>query len=46
MVAGYSGYIGLDLDTRVAVVLLSNKFDWDDRVGHNLLLRISRTLRP
>jgi CubicO group peptidase (beta-lactamase class C family) len=41
MVAGYCGYIGLNRDARVAVVVLSNKFSWDDRVGHNLLLRLS-----
>jgi len=41
MVSGYSSYIGLNREARVAVVLLSNKFNWDDRVGHNLLLRLS-----
>jgi CubicO group peptidase (beta-lactamase class C family) len=41
MVSGYRGYIGLSRDARVAVVVLSNKFNWDDRVGHNLLLRLS-----
>ena len=41
MVAGYCGYIGLNRDARVAVVVLSNKFSWDDRIGHNLLLRLS-----
>jgi CubicO group peptidase (beta-lactamase class C family) len=41
MVAGYCAYIGLDLDTHVAVVVLSNKFSWDEKVGHNLLLRVA-----
>jgi CubicO group peptidase (beta-lactamase class C family) len=41
MVAGYHAYIGLDLDARVAVVVLSNKFTWDEKVGHNLLLRVA-----
>jgi CubicO group peptidase (beta-lactamase class C family) len=41
MISGYCGYIGMDLDARVAVVVLSNKFNWDDKVGHNLLLRLS-----
>ncbi len=41
MVAGYCGYLGMDLETRVAVVLLSNRFSWDDYVGHNLLLRLA-----
>jgi CubicO group peptidase (beta-lactamase class C family) len=43
MVAGYCSYIGLNRDARVAVVVLRNKFNWDDRVGHNLLLRLSGT---
>jgi CubicO group peptidase (beta-lactamase class C family) len=41
VLSGYCGYIGLDTDTRVAVVVLSNKFSWDDKIGMNLLLRIS-----
>ena len=41
MLAGYCAFLGLDLDQRVAVVVLSNKFSWDEKVGMNLLLRIS-----
>jgi CubicO group peptidase (beta-lactamase class C family) len=41
MVAGYCAYIGLDLDARAAVVVLSNKFSWDEKVGQNLLLRLA-----
>jgi CubicO group peptidase (beta-lactamase class C family) len=41
VLAGYCGYLGLNLDKDVAVVVLSNKFNWDDNVGHNLLLRLS-----
>jgi CubicO group peptidase (beta-lactamase class C family) len=41
VLSGYSGYLGLDLDTQVAVVVLANKFNWDEKVGMNLLLRIS-----
>jgi CubicO group peptidase (beta-lactamase class C family) len=41
MAAGYHAYIGLDLDARVAVVVLANKFSWDEKVGHNLLLRMA-----
>jgi hypothetical protein len=39
--AGYFAYIGLDLDAHVAAVVLSNKFSWHEKVGMNLLLRIS-----
>jgi CubicO group peptidase (beta-lactamase class C family) len=41
VLSGYCAFIGLDLDTRVAVIVLSNKFNWDEKVGMNLLLRIS-----
>ena len=41
MASGYRAYVGLDLDARVAVVVLSNKFSWDEKVGHNLLLRLA-----
>jgi CubicO group peptidase (beta-lactamase class C family) len=46
MVSGYHSYIGLNRDARVAVVVLSNKFSWDDRIGHNLLLRLSGAYAP
>ena len=41
VMSGYHSFIGLDLDTRVAVVMLANKFDWNEKVGLNLLLRVS-----
>jgi CubicO group peptidase (beta-lactamase class C family) len=41
MLSGYCGYIGIGLESRVAVVILSNRFDWDERVGHNLILRLA-----
>jgi CubicO group peptidase (beta-lactamase class C family) len=43
MVSGYCAYIGLDLNAHVAVVVLSNKFSWDEKVGQNLLLRLAET---
>jgi CubicO group peptidase (beta-lactamase class C family) len=41
VMSGYCAYIGLDLDAHVAVVVLANKFNWDEKVGMNLLLRIA-----
>jgi CubicO group peptidase (beta-lactamase class C family) len=41
MVSGYCSFIGMDLERQVAVVVLANKFNWDDDVGLRLLLRIS-----
>ena len=45
MVSGYRAYIGMDLDAHVAVVVLKNQFDWDDKIAHNLLLRLSGAYR-
>lgn len=45
MVSGYCAYIGLEPESRVAVVVLSSRFDWDERVGQNLLLRLSEAWR-
>jgi hypothetical protein len=44
MVSGYNAYIGLNVDKRIAVVVLSSNFNWDDKIGHNLLLRLSEGL--
>jgi CubicO group peptidase (beta-lactamase class C family) len=41
IVSGYSAYLGLVPDRRVAVAVLSNTFNWHDKVGHNLLLRLA-----
>ncbi len=41
VLSGYCAYLGLNLDQRLGVVVMSNKFSWDNKVGHNLLLRLS-----
>jgi len=33
---------GFKPETKIAVVVLMNNFNWDDVVGHNLLLTLSR----
>jgi CubicO group peptidase (beta-lactamase class C family) len=40
-VAGYSSYIGMDVDHGTAVVVLQNSFNWTNGIGHRLLLRLS-----
>jgi CubicO group peptidase (beta-lactamase class C family) len=42
LVAGYTAYIGIDEQTRAAVVVLQNNFNWTDRIGHRLLLRMAQ----
>ncbi len=45
MISGYSAYIGLNAEQKRAAVVLMTNFEWEDRVGHNLLLRLSRARR-
>ena len=46
MVAGYSAYIGLNTGQNIAVVVLYNTFNWNEKIGHNLILRLSKGTRP
>lgn len=40
-VAGYSSYLGLDVEQQTAVVVLQNSFNWaNGSLGHSLLLRL------
>jgi CubicO group peptidase (beta-lactamase class C family) len=41
-VAGFSSYVGIDVNERTAVVVLQNSFNWDDKVGHKLLIMLHR----
>jgi CubicO group peptidase (beta-lactamase class C family) len=41
LVAGYTAYIGIDAETRSAVVVLQNNFNWKNRIGHRILLRMA-----
>jgi hypothetical protein len=40
-VAGFTSYIGLNVDQRTAVVVLQNSFNWKDSVGQKLLIRMA-----
>jgi CubicO group peptidase (beta-lactamase class C family) len=42
MIAGFSAYMGIEAESGLAVVVLYNNFDWDDKIGHNLLLTLAR----
>jgi CubicO group peptidase (beta-lactamase class C family) len=41
MASGYSAYIGMNMSKNIAVVVLCSSFNWNDKIGHNLLLRLS-----
>lgn len=38
IVAGYTSYLGIDVNNKTAVVVMQNSFNWDNKVGHNLLM--------
>jgi len=40
VVAGFTSYIGLDIQNQEAVVVLENSFNWVNRIGHKLLVRL------
>ena len=42
MTSGYSAYIGMNMAKKIAVVVLCSSFNWNDKIGHNLLLRLSQ----
>ena len=44
--AGYSAYLGMDVRKRVAVVVLTSNFNWTDKIGHNLVLRLAAAADP
>jgi len=46
MASGYSAYIGMNMAKKIAVVVLCSSFNWNDKIGHNLLLRLSQTSDP
>ena len=43
-IGGYSSYIGLDRQNRIAVVVLQNSFNWDNSLGHTLISRIGQAM--
>jgi len=42
LVAGYTGYLGVDPEHHTAVVVLQNAFNWDYSLGHSLLALLAR----
>lgn len=42
MASGYSAYLGFNKEKDAAVVVLGGTFTWEDKIGHNLLLRLSQ----
>lgn len=45
MISGFNAYIGFEPSQKIAVVVLRNNFNWSDKVGHNLLVRLSLAMQ-
>ena len=44
MTFGVASFFGIDLDTRVAILILRNNCDWPDSVGMDLLERLEQVI--
>ncbi|WP_417760519.1 serine hydrolase domain-containing protein [Shewanella sp.] len=42
-IGGFSSYIGMDKRLNTAVVVLQNSFNWNNNIGHRMLLRMAKS---
>lgn len=42
MAVGHTAYVGVQRESRMAVVVLQTSFNWNFKIGHRLLLRLAR----
>ncbi len=42
-IGGFSSYIGMDQRLKTAVVVLQNSFNWNNNIGHRMLLRMAKS---
>lgn len=42
-IGGFASYIGMDLKHQTAIVVLQNSFNWDNDIGHRMLLRMAES---
>lgn len=42
-IGGFSSYIGMDKRLKTAVVVLQNSFNWNNNIGHRMLLRMAKS---
>ncbi|WLS79597.1 serine hydrolase domain-containing protein [Erwinia pyri] len=40
-IGGFASYIGMDIRHKTAIVVLQNSFNWDNDIGHRMLLRLA-----
>lgn len=41
LIAGFSCYMGMELNNKTAIVVLKNNFNWEDKIGHEILLKMA-----
>jgi len=46
IVAGYTSYLGIDAAHKTAVIVMQNSFNWDNSVGHKLMLSLRYMTSP
>ncbi|OGV43608.1 MAG: hypothetical protein A2X48_16495 [Lentisphaerae bacterium GWF2_49_21] len=45
LTSGFNCYLGFDREQKIGVVVLRNNFNWRDKIGHNLILRIAGSIQ-
>ncbi len=45
LTSGFNCYLGFDRSHKIGVVVLRNNFNWNDKIGHNLILRIAGSIQ-
>jgi len=43
VIAGFSCYMGMELDSKTAIVVLKNNFNWTDKIGHQMLIEMAQS---
>lgn len=42
LISGYSCYIGMELKSKTAIIVLKNNFNWSDKIGHQILIEMAQ----
>ena len=45
LTSGFNCYLGFDREHKIGVVVLRNNFNWRDKIGHNLIIRIAGSIQ-
>lgn len=42
LISGHSCYIGMELKSKTAIIVLKNNFNWSDKIGHQILIEMAQ----